>query len=50
MEVQFTDGTSIKTRAVIGADGNFSKVRQQSLNDGLPEYTVSARLSSLVKN
>lgn len=41
VEVCFTDGSSVTARVLIGADGNFSKVRQQVLNDGLPEYAVS---------
>lgn len=40
VEVHFTDSSSVKTRVLVGADGNFSKVRQQTLNDGLPEFAV----------
>ena len=38
--IQFADGSSIASCVVIGADGVFSKVRRQSLADGLPQYTV----------
>ena len=40
VEVHFTDSSSVKARVLVGADGNFSKVRQQTLNDGLPEFGV----------
>ena len=42
--VHFTTGASIDAKLVVGADGIFSKVRQQTLNDGLPDFTVSSRL------
>ena len=42
--VHFTTGASIDAKLVVGADGIFSKVRQQTLKDGLPEFTVSSPL------
>ena len=42
--VHFQSGASIDAKIVVGADGIFSKVRQQSLNDGLPQFTVSQSL------
>ena len=42
VELQFADGTSVDAKIVVGADGCFSKVRQQSLGDGLPDFTVSS--------
>lgn len=39
--LHFSDSTSVEARIVVGADGCFSKVRQQTLADGLPEFTVS---------
>ena len=39
--VHFTDASTIDARLVVGADGCFSKVRQHTLNDGLPDFTVS---------
>lgn len=41
VELHFTDGTSVDAKIVVGADGCFSKVRQQTLGDGLPDFTVS---------
>ena len=43
--VQFADGSSVDAQVVVGADGVFSKVRRQSLADGLPQYTVSPESS-----
>ncbi|BDA46002.1 probable FAD-dependent urate hydroxylase [Coccomyxa sp. Obi] len=37
--VKFKDGSSVRTRMLVGADGYFSKVRQQMLGDGPPEFT-----------
>jgi 2-polyprenyl-6-methoxyphenol hydroxylase-like FAD-dependent oxidoreductase len=34
--------TEYSTRVLIGADGGFSGVRRQCLNDGLPNSPVSA--------
>ena len=39
--VHFADGTSVAARVLVGADGVFSQVRQQSLADGPPDFTVS---------
>lgn len=39
--LHFSDGSAVEAKVVIGADGSFSRVRKQTLNDGLPEYTVS---------
>lgn len=44
VELHFADGTSVDAKIVVGADGCFSKVRQQSLGDGLPDFTVSHSL------
>lgn len=38
--VRFTDGTRVEARAVVGADGCFSQVRQHTLGDGPPEAAV----------
>ncbi|DBA92561.1 hypothetical protein WJX77_007472 [Trebouxia sp. C0004] len=50
VELHFTDGTSVEAKIVVGADGCFSKIRQQTLGDGLPDFTGTviwrARLSS----
>ena len=40
--LHFTDGTSVRARLVIGADGSFSKVRQQTVADGPPIFSVSS--------
>ena len=45
--VHFTDGSSVDAKVVVGADGSFSKVRQQTMNDGMPDYTVSLFVLSL---
>ncbi|EIE24293.1 acyl-CoA N-acyltransferase [Coccomyxa subellipsoidea C-169] len=37
--VNFKDGSSVRARMLIGADGYFSKVRRQMLDDGPPEFT-----------
>ena len=42
--VHFRSSASIDAKIVVGADGIFSKVRQQTLNDGLPQFTVSQSL------
>lgn len=42
--VHFRSGVSIDAKIVVGADGIFSKVRQQTLNDGLPHFIVSQNL------
>lgn len=39
--LHFTDKCTVDAKVVVGADGCFSKVRQQTLADGLPDYTVS---------
>lgn len=39
--VHFADGTSLAARVLVGADGVFSQVRQQSLADGPPDFTVT---------
>ena len=39
--LHFSDHTTVDARIVVGADGCFSKVRQQTIADGLPEFTVS---------
>ena len=41
VQLLFTDGTSAEAKIVVGADGCFSKIRQQTLGDGLPDFTVS---------
>ena len=38
--VHFADGSSVAARVVVGADGCFSEVRQQTLGDGPPHYEV----------
>ena len=38
--VHFTDASHATSQIVVGADGVYSKVRQQSLADGLPDFTV----------
>ena len=40
VHLHFTDGTSVEAKIVVGADGCFSKIRQQTLGDGLPDFTV----------
>lgn len=40
--LHFKTGAAIDAKVVVGADGIFSKVRQQTLNDGLPEFLVSS--------
>ncbi|KAK9906811.1 hypothetical protein WJX75_008443 [Coccomyxa subellipsoidea] len=37
--VKMKDGSSLRARLLIGADGYFSKVRTQMLDDGPPEFT-----------
>lgn len=50
VKLHFTDGTSVQARLVIGADGSFSKVRQQTVADGPPIFSGTvfwrARLTS----
>ena len=41
VELSFLDGTSISAGVLIGADGYFSQVRQQLLQDGPPSFGVS---------
>lgn len=41
VELHFADGMSVQAKVVIGADGCFSKVRQKTVADGPPEFTVS---------
>ena len=38
---------SVRAKILIGADGYFSRVRKQCLNDGPPMFAVSALLLSL---
>ena len=40
--VHFADGSAVSAKIVVGADGCFSQVRQHTLADGPPEYTVQA--------
>lgn len=40
--LHFKTGAAVDAKIVVGADGIFSKVRQQVLNDGLPEFLVSS--------
>lgn len=42
VELSFLDGTSISAGVLIGADGYFSQVRQQLLQDGPPNFGVSS--------
>ena len=42
VKVHFTDGTTVRARLVIGADGSFSKVRQQTVADGPPIFSVGS--------
>ena len=41
--LHFTDGTTVRSRLVIGADGCFSKVRQETVADGPPDFAVRPR-------
>ena len=41
------DETAYSARVLIGADGGFSGVRRQCLDDGLPNSPVSAQPASL---
>ena len=41
VELSFLDGTGITAGVLIGADGYFSQVRQQLLQDGPPSFGVS---------
>ena len=46
--VHFDHGQpSVHAKVLIGADGYFSRVRKQCLNDGPPIFAVSAFLPSL---
>ncbi len=42
--LHFTEGAPVDAKTVLGADGIFSRVRQQTLNDGLPDFTVRIML------
>ena len=46
--VHFTDKSTVDAKVVVGADGCFSKVRQQTLADGSPDYSVSACFSCMM--
>jgi len=40
VRLHFKDGRPVDAKLVIGADGIFSQVRQQTLDDGPPDFTV----------
>ena len=40
VRLHFTDGSSVDAKVVVGADGVFSKIRQQAVGDGLADFTV----------
>lgn len=46
--LHFTDKSTVDAKVVVGADGCFSKVRQQTLADGLPDHTVSTCYSCMM--
>lgn len=41
VEVKFQDGSSVMAGLLIGADGYFSRMREQCLQDGPPSFGVS---------
>lgn len=45
--LHFTDDSTVDAKVVVGADGCFSKVRQHTLDDGLPEFMVGTKLCLL---
>ena len=47
VELHFQDGGSVTAGVVVGADGYFSQVRQQLLQDGPPSFGVSTDAPSL---
>ena len=46
VRLHFTDGSSVDAKVVVGADGVFSKIRQQAVGDGLADFTVGSMLCS----
>lgn len=40
--LHLTDGATVDAKVVVDADGCFSKVRQHTLDDGLPGFMVGA--------
>jgi salicylate hydroxylase len=48
VRLRLSDGTTVQGDALIGADGGFSRVRQQLLNDGVPAPTGQLAYRALV--
>ncbi|KAL3137319.1 hypothetical protein ABBQ32_006859 [Trebouxia sp. C0010 RCD-2024] len=48
--LHFTDKSTVDAKVVVGADGCFSKVRQQTLADGLPDHTGTTMWRARLKS